>query len=1334
MNTKSIKQAIIELKKGNLGIARNLLIPVLKNEPKNEQAWLIFITTFESDQEKIDVLKRFLRINPNSIKGTQLLISLKDRIDKSSEKNILPPISIEKNSSKNSSFTMPVNQKDYQDNKKAEDNDNPLDLLKKRTGNTSELPSFFSNKLNDDLGEMDSLASLDDLFKNNELFSEEEKTKSSANDFGIFEALKELEPDKKFILPEINFDSLADDNQSDLFLEEINQLQNDLDFSSFGEKEFSDSDDNNSLFDEKENLFSDVSLDEALSPYKSGTSFVNDEVPASITSIVSELEITDSELREEQENVFLNYKDEVEEDKINDIKEEPLEPDLLEILSGENSSKKKRKKRSTKNKKKTRRIRRVLVLLILLISSVAAYQYLYLPGKLDPYINEYVIPAYEIYLKPVYEKNIKPLLPLLDSIENNEAFELPAMPTEIVEAPLVINLRAVEGEVLVRGNENEDWRIVNSSGRGVLETQFQTNLNARVELFFSEEVSILIEEESRLEIVKFNAEGVEINLISGEIYIKTKFFPIKVTSSVAEIETSNGTILFMTDDILKFGEVNCFTGNCGILTDSGQANIGAGMAYIVQSNQAPGEIQSINENALRAWITLDEVIFDNLDSFPNALVGGTAWNDISMDGNFDENEPVFSDLEIQLKNAQGEVVSLTKTNDKGQYLFSQHPAGDYYISAILPSNLHISPKTTNNMIDSKTNESGLFFFDEEAISITSFDIGVMSSKISKPISTIKPDLAPLAYFLETQKDGLVDNQINELFASSEGSLWVGTPRGLNVYKDFKWESYRVSNGLVNNLVYDLAEDGKGNLFVLTQGSELNLFNGTSWTSVSLPDRMQFDNTVPSATTPKLATSRNGVLWMTFYDTLYSFDGTEWTNYASFENALVKDITSIAVDDKNIIWLSHWGGGISKFDGSTWQYFTTKDGLLSNNVSTLTLTKNSSPIISTELGMMIFENDIWKPIYTSIPESFTPINTIFTDIESVGYNSEETHWIATDSGVYQLQQNKDSEENFLLDLLEGFRVNSISKTTDGTLWFGTEFGVIRNQGGQWINYPNSSSSTIQSIVDVTKKDKNTLVLISQNRVFEFDGEFWIEKSITEINSPIRQISTDSINRTWVMTDNQLTTISSGLVNTLNFPQEWLDMHLLSQKFKITEKNVTWIANQKFLASNNGFGWMIYDNNNGIPAAPITDFYANDTITVVVTDGGGGAILENGIWRFVHQGNGLSTNRLSSVTVDDDGVIWFGTYQAGLIAYDGSTFTSYTTEDGLLNYQINTLAVGNNNILWVGTILGVNAISDGKIFSYTTQDGLSANSVIEIVPMDDGSVWFSTTSGTISHFIP
>jgi ligand-binding sensor domain-containing protein len=109
------------------------------------------------------------------------------------------------------------------------------------------------------------------------------------------------------------------------------------------------------------------------------------------------------------------------------------------------------------------------------------------------------------------------------------------------------------------------------------------------------------------------------------------------------------------------------------------------------------------------------------------------------------------------------------------------------------------------------------------------------------------------------------------------------------------------------------------------------------------------------------------------------------------------------------------------------------------------------------------------------------------------------------------------------------------------------------------------------------------------------------------------------------------------------------------------------------------------------------------------------------------DGLPHNYISGgVAIDINNNVWIGT-QAGLAKFDGTNWTSFDVEDGLIENYINCVATDIAGNVWVGTATGVSKFNGVNFVNYTTTEGLADNTINHIAAGLDGNVWLATNVG-------
>ncbi|HEX4943956.1 MAG TPA: two-component regulator propeller domain-containing protein [Usitatibacteraceae bacterium] len=107
-----------------------------------------------------------------------------------------------------------------------------------------------------------------------------------------------------------------------------------------------------------------------------------------------------------------------------------------------------------------------------------------------------------------------------------------------------------------------------------------------------------------------------------------------------------------------------------------------------------------------------------------------------------------------------------------------------------------------------------------------------------------------------------------------------------------------------------------------------------------------------------------------------------------------------------------------------------------------------------------------------------------------------------------------------------------------------------------------------------------------------------------------------------------------------------------------------------------------------------------------------------------------NYIVAMAVDRQGVVWCGTWGGGLSRFDGKSWKTWTTAEGLPGNHVSLLHVDRSGVLWVGTNNGLAQMKDGRFKVMTVKDGLFANTVFSMVTTAAGGIWVGSFGG-VAH---
>lgn len=178
-----------------------------------------------------------------------------------------------------------------------------------------------------------------------------------------------------------------------------------------------------------------------------------------------------------------------------------------------------------------------------------------------------------------------------------------------------------------------------------------------------------------------------------------------------------------------------------------------------------------------------------------------------------------------------------------------------------------------------------------------------------------------------QDDGLLDEGVYDIARAPDGTLWLATYEGANMYQEgvFK-EGLTNDTGLVGNTTWDLWIDSSGTIWVDTSnGYVLTAYDGESLThysdasiSASYADWYDIAAVFPQWTqVNSMAEAPDGSLWFgTNGNGLLHYDGIEWRIYDEADGLATGSVSAVAVDRDGRVWMDVIEGDLTTFDGET----------------------------------------------------------------------------------------------------------------------------------------------------------------------------------------------------------------------------------------------------------------------------------------------------------------------------------------------------------------------------------------------------------------------------------
>ena len=537
-------------------------------------------------------------------------------------------------------------------------------------------------------------------------------------------------------------------------------------------------------------------------------------------------------------------------------------------------------------------------------------------------------------------------------------------------------------------------------------------------------------------------------------------------------------------------------------------------------------------------------------------------------------------------------------------------------------------------------------------------------------------LQDLAMDYWSNDNGLVSNNVNAVFQSSDDFIWLTSYNGLQKFDGHQFLIYDQTNlpFLNSNAVNNITEANDGTLIFCSQSS--GLFELTSKSGFK---PLEINDNIPNAITSVLSDSK-GVLWMgSTNNGLYKKEiKGRVAKVPLIPNVTVHDIKE---DTYGNIWIASDGQGIYRINDQGVENFTANSGLAGDLTMSIAIDKENNVFIGSVNGLNAISD---SQVSTIQKLKGTIINNILTDDYGL-------LWLSTDRGLMRYNPNNDKLEVFdESNGLPGNRVTDLCFDNEGSLWVGTyETGLARFKSAMIHNITIRDGLSTNQIYSIEKR--NSAFYIGSQ-----DGKI----NVLE-NKKISQIELSS-----------------------NFQKDVIRDFLF-------DGDVIWVGNYMGLARIEGNKTTYYNEENGLPSNSIRKIFKSKAGDIWLATRAGGLIKfdPNGKHKIYDKNNGLLTNYVMSIDEDSSGNLFLGTNAGGLsiLTKNGVLENHKIIDDdaGSIIFSVRTIS---EKKAWLATNLGLFYFENGisKLIPFV---GLKTQKIFDLIDDKRGNYWLTSSIGVV-----
>ena len=353
------------------------------------------------------------------------------------------------------------------------------------------------------------------------------------------------------------------------------------------------------------------------------------------------------------------------------------------------------------------------------------------------------------------------------------------------------------------------------------------------------------------------------------------------------------------------------------------------------------------------------------------------------------------------------------------------------------------------------------------------------------------------------------------------------------------------------------------------------------------------------------------------------------------------------------------------------------------------------------------------------------------------------WIGTQHGLFRY----DGAQFIGFDLDSGLpsaRIESLHETPDHILWAGTSAGLARREGTRFVRVNTGSPIEITGRSEITSDPSSTLyvatsagLLIGKREAAAYSFQRAPDPAGGERRVHGLHYAPDGV--LWFGCGTRICRLDSGRVTPLEeaagVPEDRWDAILTDKEGTLWARSSTRLLKRPRGAARFEPIELDIPDNSDFAALSL----GSSGELFVPTDLGF-MIYSHGVWRQIAKAQGLPSNSTSSVLMDQEGSIWVGLLGLGVTRSLGfQQWEHWTSAEGLSSDTIWGMKRDRAGDLWVGTDIGVNRLHigpDGHATwrAWTEREGVNGNKVRYVAIDKDDVVWTGSSPGGVTRLNP
>ena len=571
--------------------------------------------------------------------------------------------------------------------------------------------------------------------------------------------------------------------------------------------------------------------------------------------------------------------------------------------------------------------------------------------------------------------------------------------------------------------------------------------------------------------------------------------------------------------------------------------------------------------------------------------------------------------------------------------------------------------------------------------------GTPSHTNKESTSTAKP-LLNINDYVHLQWRNFNNQQFPSIFdlaQDPQGFIWLATYDGLirfdgvNFIKVLAEQNQEQQQGIVSQYVSNIEISRDGSIWFVPFNSGLARLKGGQLELFNINHGLLCD------TVTELTIDKHDKLWYACDDGIGYYQDGRFFQHSNHDGS---EITALMIESEKSIWYGNIDGDVYHLFEGQKTIWNEQDGIGNSNIHTIFRQNDQQILIGTRAnGVYVLKrsttpNDVDPKAKVTQPEVFNDIKDM--SIEDIIADKFDILWFGTNKGMARYHPETGKLEIKLLgnEAIEGARGKALLSDQQGNIWAG-----FYAKGLHQMIYPKI------------------------NVISSFDNIFYAVRCVAEYD-----------NSYWIGTDNAGITIKShqGGTKQLNI-DDGLPSNTIHTLFADRQDNL-WIGSSKGIVKYRDGKLSHYDLASLGISTWITAITESDDGKIWIGTINGIAYIENEQVKLASTDDPRSRSRIRWIAQTQDKTMWVGTYDSVMYLQDEQwQLPSHPELNSKSHRSFHQDAEGG---MWFGSLVGEGLTwltPNGQIRSFTTEDGLFDNYMWTIAEDSLGYLWMISDKG-------